>query len=163
MNGGLKMLILAYEANSALAHKNEIKIVKITHSVSGTSNPAIPSTLIPILLFSTSQVSKSAPTGEYLTTGSFMIRGKKNYLPPSHLILGFGILFKLGEECVENHKNERRVRTLMEDEAVASTASSEQPQEIADNEVNEEEVNNQEEEEEIKSESSQSDDEDNAQ
>lgn len=92
-----------------------------------------------------------------------MIRGKKNYLPPSHLILGFGILFKLGEECVENHKNERRVRTLMEDEAVASTASSEQPQEIADNEVNEEEVNNQEEEEEIKSESSQSDDEDNAQ
>ena len=92
-----------------------------------------------------------------------MIRGKKNYLPPSHLILGFGILFKLGEECVENHKNERRVRTLMEDEAVASTASSEQPQEIADNEVNEEEVNNQEEEEEeIKSESSQSDDEDNA-
>ena len=41
-----------------------------------------------------SQVSKSAPTGEYLTTGSFMIRGKKNYLPPSHLILGFGILFK---------------------------------------------------------------------
>ena len=90
-----------------------------------------------------------------------MIRGKKNYLPPSHLILGFGILFKLGEECVENHKNERRVRTLMEDEAVASTASSEQPQEIADNEVNKEEVNNQ--EEEIKSESSQSDDEDNAQ
>ena len=84
-----------------------------------------------------------------------MIRGKKNYLPPSHLILGFGILFKLGEECVENHKNERRVRTLMEDE---------QPQEIADNEVNEEEVNNQEEEEEeVKSESSQSDDEDNAQ
>jgi len=24
-----------------------------------------------------SQVSKTAPTGEYLTTGSFMIRGKK--------------------------------------------------------------------------------------
>ena len=59
-----------------------------------------------------SQVSKSAPTGEYLSTGSFMIRGKKNYLPPSHLILGFGILFKLGDDCLENHKNERRVRTL---------------------------------------------------
>ena len=28
------------------------------------------------------QVSKTAPTGEYLVTGSFMIRGKKNYLPP---------------------------------------------------------------------------------
>ena len=59
-----------------------------------------------------SQVSKSAPTGEYLTTGSFMIRGKKNYLPPSHLILGFGILFKLGDESLESHKNERRVKTL---------------------------------------------------
>ena len=59
-----------------------------------------------------SQVSKTAPTGEYLTTGSFMIRGKKNYLPPSHLILGFGILFKLGDESLEAHKNERKVRTL---------------------------------------------------
>ena len=59
-----------------------------------------------------SQVSKTAPTGEYLTTGSFMIRGKKNYLPPSHLILGFGILFKLGDDSLEAHRNERKVRTL---------------------------------------------------
>ena len=41
------------------------------------------------------QVSKSAPTGEYLTTGSFMIRGHKNYLPPAPLIMGFTVLFKL--------------------------------------------------------------------
>uniref|UniRef100_A0A4W3K603 Ribosome quality control complex subunit NEMF n=1 Tax=Callorhinchus milii TaxID=7868 RepID=A0A4W3K603_CALMI len=41
------------------------------------------------------QVSKTAPTGEYLTTGSFMIRGKKNYLPPSYLMMGFGFLFKV--------------------------------------------------------------------
>ncbi|OMH78579.1 Nuclear export mediator factor NEMF-like protein [Zancudomyces culisetae] len=41
------------------------------------------------------QVSKTAPTGEYLSTGSFMVRGKKNYLPPSNLVYGFGILFKL--------------------------------------------------------------------
>ena len=27
-----KMLILAFEANSALSHENETKIVKITHS-----------------------------------------------------------------------------------------------------------------------------------
>ena len=33
-----------------------------------------------------SQVSKSAPSGEYLPTGSFMVRGKKNFLPPSHLV-----------------------------------------------------------------------------
>uniref|UniRef100_A0A4W4ENC7 Ribosome quality control complex subunit NEMF n=1 Tax=Electrophorus electricus TaxID=8005 RepID=A0A4W4ENC7_ELEEL len=41
------------------------------------------------------QVSKTAPTGEYLTTGSFMIRGKKNFLPPSYLILGFDTTFNL--------------------------------------------------------------------
>jgi hypothetical protein len=32
------------------------------------------------------QVSKTAQTGEYLTTGSFMIRGKKNYLPPVQVL-----------------------------------------------------------------------------
>ncbi|KAI8814303.1 hypothetical protein BJ742DRAFT_672012 [Cladochytrium replicatum] len=38
------------------------------------------------------QVSKTAPTGEYLGTGSFMIRGKKNFLPPVPLVYGFGII-----------------------------------------------------------------------
>ena len=41
------------------------------------------------------QVSKTAPSGEYLTVGSFMIRGKKNFLPPATPNLGFGFLFKL--------------------------------------------------------------------
>jgi len=58
------------------------------------------------------QVSKTAPSGEYLTTGSFMIRGKKNFLPPSYLIMGFGILFKLDESSVANHANDRKVRSL---------------------------------------------------
>ena len=43
------------------------------------------------------QVSKTAPTGEYLTTGSFMIRGKKNFLPPSPLVMGFAFTFRLEE------------------------------------------------------------------
>lgn len=63
------------------------------------------------------QVSKSAPTGEYLGTGSFMIRGKKNFLPPCHLILGMSFMFKLEESSIERHAGERRVRTF-EDEAV---------------------------------------------
>lgn len=41
------------------------------------------------------QVSKTAPTGEYLTVGSFMIRGQKNFLPPNPLVMGFAFLFKL--------------------------------------------------------------------
>ena len=65
-----------------------------------------------------SQVSKTAPTGEYLTTGSFMIRGKKNFLPPCYLMMGFGFMFKLDETCIENHLNERRVRTVEDTETV---------------------------------------------
>merc|ERR1712137_1373821 len=53
------------------------------------------------------QVSKTAPTGEYLTTGSFMIRGKKNFLPPAMLAMGFGVLFRLDESCVSRHAGER--------------------------------------------------------
>jgi len=58
------------------------------------------------------QVSKTAPSGEYLTVGSFMIRGKKNFLPPSHLIMGFGFLFKLEDDSIERHKSDRKVRGL---------------------------------------------------
>lgn len=70
------------------------------------------------------QVSKSAPSGEYLPTGSFMIRGKKNYLPPCQLVLGFGFLFRVTEECVENHKNER-MRRHLNSESEQSVAESE--------------------------------------
>jgi predicted ribosome quality control (RQC) complex YloA/Tae2 family protein len=41
------------------------------------------------------QVSKQAPSGEYLGTGSFMIRGKKNYIPQTALVFGFGLLYKV--------------------------------------------------------------------
>uniref|UniRef100_A0A182P3X4 NFACT RNA-binding domain-containing protein n=1 Tax=Anopheles epiroticus TaxID=199890 RepID=A0A182P3X4_9DIPT len=65
------------------------------------------------------QVSKTAPTGEYLTTGSFMIRGRKNFLPPCHLVLGLSFLFKLEDSSVERHRGERRVRTF-DDESIIS-------------------------------------------
>ncbi|KAG9336404.1 hypothetical protein JZ751_002751 [Albula glossodonta] len=61
------------------------------------------------------QVSKTAPTGEYLTTGSFMIRGKKNFMPPSYLMMGFGFLFKVDEQFVWRHRDERKVKTVDED------------------------------------------------
>ncbi|EGG13343.1 DUF814 family protein [Cavenderia fasciculata] len=53
------------------------------------------------------QVSKTAPSGEFLTTGSFMIRGKKNYLPHSQLVMGFGFMFKIDDSCIANHLGER--------------------------------------------------------
>ncbi|KAI8818482.1 uncharacterized protein EV422DRAFT_168502 [Fimicolochytrium jonesii] len=54
------------------------------------------------------QVSKTAPTGEYLTTGSFMIRGKKNWLPPVQLVYGFGLLFRVDDSSAGRHYWERR-------------------------------------------------------
>uniref|UniRef100_A0A0K0EMY2 Nuclear export mediator factor NEMF homolog n=1 Tax=Strongyloides stercoralis TaxID=6248 RepID=A0A0K0EMY2_STRER len=54
------------------------------------------------------QVSRTAPTGEYLPTGSFMIRGKKNYLPTSQLVMGFGIIFRIDDESIERHKDDRK-------------------------------------------------------
>uniref|UniRef100_A0A8B9M4V4 Ribosome quality control complex subunit NEMF n=1 Tax=Accipiter nisus TaxID=211598 RepID=A0A8B9M4V4_9AVES len=69
------------------------------------------------------QVSKTAPTGEYLTTGSFMIRGKKNFLPPSYLMMGFSFLFKVDESCVWRHREERKIKVQDEDlEMVSSSA-----------------------------------------
>ncbi|XP_033621056.1 nuclear export mediator factor NEMF isoform X2 [Fukomys damarensis] len=71
------------------------------------------------------QVSKTAPTGEYLTTGSFMIRGKKNFLPPSYLMMGFSFLFKVDESCVWRHRGERKVRVQDEDVETLESCTSE--------------------------------------
>ncbi|NXO63991.1 NEMF factor, partial [Phainopepla nitens] len=72
-----------------------------------------------------SQVSKTAPTGEYLTTGSFMIRGKKNFLPPSYLMMGFSFLFKVDESCVWRHREERKVKVQDEDLDTVSSSATE--------------------------------------
>ncbi|OIW31224.1 hypothetical protein CONLIGDRAFT_713681 [Coniochaeta ligniaria NRRL 30616] len=53
------------------------------------------------------QVSKSAPTGQFLPTGSFMVRGEKNFLPPAQLILGFALMFRLSEESTAKHVKHR--------------------------------------------------------
>lgn len=54
-----------------------------------------------------------------------MIRGKKNFLPPCHLILGLSFLFKLEESSLERHKGERRVRKF-EDDASSIATENEQ-------------------------------------
>lgn len=78
------------------------------------------------------QVSKTAPTGEYLTVGSFMIRGKKNFLPPHPLVMGFGMLFRLDESSLGSHLNERRIRG--EEEGINEKEESEKFKELSDSE-----------------------------
>ncbi|TLD18360.1 hypothetical protein E2P81_ATG12155 [Venturia nashicola] len=53
------------------------------------------------------QVSKTAPTGEYLGDGGFIIRGKKNFLPPAPLLLGFALMFNISEESKARHQRHR--------------------------------------------------------
>lgn len=67
------------------------------------------------------QVSKTAPTGEYLTTGGFIIRGQKNFLPPSQLLLGFACYWLVSEESRANHGRNRIMRTesMLDSEAEA--------------------------------------------
>ena len=43
------------------------------------------------------QVSKEAPSGEYLTRGAFMVRGKKNYVRNIPVRLAIGIAYQTGE------------------------------------------------------------------
>jgi predicted ribosome quality control (RQC) complex YloA/Tae2 family protein len=69
-------------------------------------------------------VSKIAPTGEYLTAGSFNIKAKKNYLPPAQLLLGFGVLFQISEESKARHFKNRLGETLTT--AVPAVGSAEQ-------------------------------------
>jgi len=53
------------------------------------------------------QVSKTAPTGEYLTTGGFIVRGKKNFMPPAQMLLGFAAMFQISEESKARHRKHR--------------------------------------------------------
>ena len=40
------------------------------------------------------QVHKQRATGDRLPAGQFVIRGSKEYLPPTQLLMGLGVLFK---------------------------------------------------------------------
>ena len=55
-----------------------------------------------------------------------MIYGKKNFLPPMPLEMGFGVMFRLDDGSVTRHSGERKDRSSMcdETESVLSEAAS---------------------------------------
>ncbi|EME81343.1 uncharacterized protein MYCFIDRAFT_114319 [Pseudocercospora fijiensis CIRAD86] len=81
------------------------------------------------------QVSKTADTGEYLAVGSFIIRGKKNFLPPARLLLGFGVMFQISEESKARHVKHRLLRQdsyqatpdLTDAETIAESSAAGEP------------------------------------
>ena len=46
----------------------------------------------------------------FISTGSFIIRGKRNFITPQRLELGFTVMFCLGEESLADHLGERKPR-----------------------------------------------------
>lgn len=77
------------------------------------------------------QVSKTAPTGEYLSTGGFMVRGKKKFLPPAQLLLGFAVLFQISEESKAKHVRHR----LLEKDTALDTPDLTDGETIAESEA----------------------------
>ena len=67
----------------------EAACMALTHSKSWEER-----VLSPVFWVEPSQVSKTAPSGEYLARGSFMISGKKNFINLPRLEYGVGIIFK---------------------------------------------------------------------
>ncbi|KAL4975872.1 hypothetical protein BDW66DRAFT_136518 [Aspergillus desertorum] len=53
------------------------------------------------------QVSKTSPAGDLLPVGKFVVKGEKNYLAPSQLVLGFGVMWQVSKESLVNHKSFR--------------------------------------------------------
>jgi len=46
----------------------------------------------------------------FISTGSFIIRGKRNFIQPQKLELGFTLMFCLHEESLAAHIGERKPR-----------------------------------------------------
>ena len=51
-----------------------------------------------------SQISKTADAGGLLPMGDFLVKGEKNFLAPSQLVLGFGVTFQISKDSLKNHK-----------------------------------------------------------
>eukprot|EP01083_Nonionella_stella_P040090 109009_1 len=56
------------------------------------------------------QVSKTPQSGQYLPTGSFVIRGKRNFITQQQLQMAIVLLFRIDQKSYErNHANERKI------------------------------------------------------
>ncbi|KAL5343805.1 hypothetical protein BJX70DRAFT_7 [Aspergillus crustosus] len=50
------------------------------------------------------QVSKTSQAGDLLPVGDFLVKGEKNFLAPSQLVLGFAVMWQVSKESLVNHK-----------------------------------------------------------
>ena len=86
----------------------EAAVVSISHSKAWSQN-----VVSDVYWVYAEQVSKTAPTGMSLPNGSFMIYGKKNFINPFKLELGFGLLFRVEKESLQGRPLERSIKNVM--------------------------------------------------
>lgn len=68
-------------------------------------------------------VSKAGPLGEALPPGTFAIFGKKSFLPPTSLEMGFGFMFKVDDASAGRHADERANKSMVDDDETISLIS----------------------------------------
>ncbi|OGM48095.1 DUF814 domain protein [Aspergillus bombycis] len=87
-----------------------------------------------------SQITKTAEAGGLLPMGDFLVKGEKNFLAPSQLVLGFGVTFQISKDSLKNHTThfvdepEAAESTTVggNEQAGGSTQHSEQQQETGE-------------------------------
>lgn len=102
----------------------ECATFEVCHSPSWRNN-----VLSSVYWVNAEQVSKTPPTGMFIATGSFIIRGKRNFVQPRALQLGLTLMFALNEESLANHIGERKSRL---EEADKERLEAEKAKEMAE-------------------------------
>ena len=117
VHGAASLIIRNYLANDNSSQTaipeltlQQAAVFALCHSVSWDNN-----VINKVYWVNASQISKTTPQGEYLPSGSFMIRGKKNFLSPYRLEMGLGLLFEI-ENDPEKHVFERHRRDMNEEQ-----------------------------------------------
>ncbi|CAD8130405.1 unnamed protein product [Paramecium sonneborni] len=72
-----------------------------------------------------SQVNKGVPLGMNLSSGSFLIYGKKNFIYPPILEMGCTILYQMYQERIERHEEERKNKLREEQSQVEDSEQNE--------------------------------------
>ncbi|TBU01185.1 DUF814 domain-containing protein, partial [Hamiltosporidium tvaerminnensis] len=87
------------------------------------------------------QVSKSCESGEYVTKGGFIVRGKKNYVTTFRLEMGVGIYFKLknnlkNEEIIFTEKIKENEKKIKKNKKIKENKEIKEGDEMEENKKN---------------------------
>ncbi|KAI5190757.1 nuclear export mediator factor NEMF [Nematocida sp. AWRm77] len=81
--------------------------------------------VVPVYSVRGSQISKTAPAGEYLKHGSFMMTGKKEFYHPYKLEYGFSLVYKLKGREVATSDDNRKVEGFVHPSELTPDTSAE--------------------------------------